>query len=465
MIATLTEQFTPFAERLEAQGAHPIFIDIFAYYYDQLVAGQTGLIPEESIEPVESLPDAEKLPSFLHQIGQEALKRTAVIKLNGGLGTGMGLEQAKSLLKVKQGLTFLDVIARQAQQNNVPLLLMNSFATEDDTLAALAPYSDLPYPPATFVQNKEPKIRQADLMPVEWPENPELEWCPPGHGDLYASLVISGMLEKLLDEGFEYAFISNSDNLGAVVDPAILGYFVDNDLPFMMEVADRTEMDKKGGHLAQRAEDGQLILRESAQCPPEDEMSFQDITRHKYFNTNNLWLNLVALQEVMEERNNMLGLPLIRNSKTVDPRDGRSTAVYQLETAMGSAISVFADAQAIRVPRSRFAPVKKTDDLLAVRSDAYLLTDDYQIILNPAHVSGDVVVELDGRYYKFVNDLDARFPKGIPSLLNCTRLRVQGDVVFGAKVLLLGDVEICNKSGRSVIIPDGAILSGRHLFE
>lgn len=465
MIATLTEQFVPFANRLEAQGAHPIFIDIFASYYEQLLAGQTGLISEESIEPVDSLPDAERLPADLQAIGREALERTAVIKLNGGLGTGMGLEQAKSLLPVKQGLTFLDVIARQAQQINVPLLLMNSFATEADTLEALVSYANLPYPPATFVQNKEPKIRQADLMPVDWPENPELEWCPPGHGDLYASLVISGMLDKLLDDGFEYAFISNSDNLGAVVDPAILGYFVDNELPFMMEVADRTEMDKKGGHLAQRAEDGQLVLRESAQCPKEDEAAFQDISRHKYFNTNNLWLNLVALQEVMEERSNMLGLPLIRNSKTVDPRDGGSTAVYQLETAMGSAISVFAGAQAIRVPRSRFAPVKKTDDLLAVRSDAYLLTDDYQIVFNPAHVSGNLVVELDGRYYKFVNDLDAHFPEGIPSLLNCTRLRVQGEVVFGANVSLVGDVEICNKSGRLVTISAGSILSGRHLFE
>jgi UTP--glucose-1-phosphate uridylyltransferase len=465
MIATLTEQFIPFAERLEAEGAHPIFIELFSHYYDQLVAGQTGLIPESSIEPVLSLPDAERLPADFLAVGRRALARTAVIKLNGGLGTGMGLEQAKSLLMVKEGLTFLDVIASQAKQINVPLLLMNSFATEDDTQAALAPYAHLPHPPVTFVQNKEPKIRQSDLMPVSWPENPELEWCPPGHGDLYASLVISGVLDKLLDGGFEYAFISNSDNLGAVVDPAILGYFVQNELPFMMEVADRTEMDKKGGHLAQRADDGQLILRESAQCPAADEAAFQDINRHKYFNTNNLWLNLVALQEVMEERNNRLGLPLIRNSKTVDPRDGGSTAVYQLETAMGSAISVFADAQAIRVPRSRFAPVKKSDDLLAVRSDAYILTEDYQIVFNPAHVSGDVVVELDGRYYKFVNDLAARFPEGIPSLLNCTRLSVQGDVTFCANVSLVGDVEICNKSGRSITIPAGTTLSGQHLFE
>ncbi len=172
--------------------------------------------------------------------------------------------------------------------------------------------------------------------------------------------------------GYRYAFTSNVDNLGATIEPAILGYFVAQGLPFMMEVADRTEADQKGGHLARRAATGRLLLRETAQCPPSDTEAFQDITRHRYFNTNNLWINLDALADLLARSEDGVALPLIRNSKTVDPRDPDSPPVYQLETAMGAAIELFDGAGAIRVPRSRFAPVKTTDDLLGVRSDAYL---------------------------------------------------------------------------------------------
>ena len=352
-------QFIPFFERMETAGLPSIFIDTFYHYYEQLAAGQTGLIPETDIEPVTSLPDLETFPTRLREVGEVALAKTAVIKLNGGLGTSMGLAQAKSLLKVKVELSFLDIIARQAMGSGVHLMLMNSFVTEEDSLACLAAYPELSNDlPLSFVQHKEPKITQADLSPAVWPANPQLEWCPPGHGDIYTALLTSGALDSLLAAGYEYAFISNADNLGAIVDRTLLGYFVENQYPFMMEVADRTEMDKKGGHLA-RLDDGRLILRESAQCPPEDEAAFQDIDRYKYFNTNNLWFNLPALQQTLVERDYKMGLPIICNAKRVDPRDGRSTPVYQLETAMGSAISVFSGAQAIRVPRTRFYASEK----------------------------------------------------------------------------------------------------------
>lgn len=453
-------RFAPFAQRMRAEGLPEIFIDLFAHYYAHLTAGETGMIPEASIEPVASLPDVEALPERLAALGERALERTAVIKLNGGLGTSMGLEQAKSLLPVKNGLSFLDIIARQAIHAGVPLVLMNSFVTDADSLAALEPYpalhNDLPL---SFVQHKEPKVRQSDLAPIEWPADPELEWCPPGHGDIYTALVTRGTLSSLLDAGFEYAFVSNSDNLGAVLDKTILGYFADNEFPFMMEVADRTDMDKKGGHLAQRL-DGQLILRESSQCPPDDMDAFQDITRHKYFNTNNLWMNLRALQRVMDERNNQLGLPMIRNEKTVDPRDPNSTPVYQLETAMGSAIAVFPGATAVRVPRTRFAPVKKTDDLLTVRSDLYVLTDDSRVLPNPQGAPGRLNVELDDAHYKFVTQLDERFPAGPPSLLECEQFVVEGDFVFGRDVVCRGRVRLVNNCSEQLLIPDGTVLEG-----
>jgi len=457
----MTSTFSPFYTRMEAEGLPQIFIDTFAYYYEQLLTGQTGYILEEEIEPVKQIPDAEQFPHRLETIGRYALAKTAVIKLNGGLGTSMGLEIAKSLLPVKDGHSFLDIIARQARLASVPLLLMNSFSTEADSLALLEKYPGLNHAlPHSFLQHKEPKIRQDNLQPVDWPENPELEWCPPGHGDIYTALITSGMLLAFMQKGYEYAFVSNADNLGAVVDLSILGYFVDNEIPFMMEVADRTEMDKKGGHLAQRL-DGQLILRESAQCPPQDTAAFQNTQRHKYFNTNNLWFHLPTLQRQMQTHDHRLGLPMIRNRKTVDPRDPNSTPVYQLETAMGSAIAVFEGAQAIRVPRSRFAPVKTSNDLLAVRSDAYTLTEDFRIVPSDHRRMRQFNINLDGRFYKYVSDLEDRFPCGAPSLVQNKSLIVEGDFCFGQNVVCRDDVWLRNETGTQIHIPDGTILSGK----
>merc|ERR1719362_2111675 len=150
----------------------------------------------------------------------------------------------------------------------------------------------------------------------------------------------------------------------------------------MMEVAVRTDADKKGGHLARSKEGGGLLLRESAQCPDEDEKAFQDTSKYTFFNTNNLWVDLVALKDLFEKNAGTVPLPVIKNSKTVDPRDKASTKVVQLETAMGAAIGCFPGSSALVVDRSRFAPVKTTNDLLALRSDAYVITVDSRVMLH-----------------------------------------------------------------------------------
>ena len=452
-------------EKMRAAGVPDVAIATFAHYYRQLEEGASGLVPEAEIEPVESVPDADALPDPSDS-AREALDRTVVIKLNGGLGTSMGMTKAKSLLPVKDGLSFLDVIARQVLElrrrfdARVPLVLMDSFATRDESLAALRrheePAGDIPL---DFVQNKEPKLLADSLLPVEWPPNPELEWCPPGHGDIYTALVTSGMLEALLEHGYEHAFVSNSDNLGAVLDPRILAWFAAERIPFLMEVADRTEADRKGGHLARRT-DGRLLLREIAQTPEADLDAFQDISRHRYFNTNTLWVSLPALDEALRARDNVLGLPMIVNRKTVDPTDPSSPAVLQLETAMGAAIEVFEGAQALRVPRSRFAPVKTTNDLLALRSDCYVLTEDQHVELAPEREGKPPLVDLDPAYYKLVADFEARFPAGPPSLLRARRFVVRGDVVFGAGVVITGDVEVQAAGDRQVHIADGTVLEG-----
>jgi UTP--glucose-1-phosphate uridylyltransferase len=376
----------------------------------------------------------------------------------------MGMTRAKSLLPVKDGLSFLDVIARQTQALRrregirLPLVLMNSFHTREDSLAALEAHPELASDvPADFLQNQEPKIREDDLEPVSWPDDPQLEWCPPGHGDLYTALVTSGMLDTLVEHEYRYAFIANADNLGAVLDPRILGWFAAERIPFLMEVADRTEADRKGGHICSDRSDGRLLLRESAQTPDEDQDAFQDVGRHQYFNTNNLWLDLHALREVMSERDGVLGLPMIRNRKTVDPSDANSPAVFQIETAMGSAISVFDGARAVRVPRSRFAPVKTTNDLLVLRSDVYALTDDAHVVVSDRRGDrGAPFVDLDPSYFKLLPDFDARFAGGPPSLVDCERLVVRGDVAFGREVVARGVAEVENQGDEQLLIPDGA---------
>jgi UTP--glucose-1-phosphate uridylyltransferase len=264
------------------------------------------------------------------------------------------------------------------------------------------------------------------------------------------------MLSALLEHGYEYAFVSNADNLGATLDERILGWFASEELPFLMEVADRTAADRKGGHLAQRPGGEGLVLREIAQTPDDDVDAFQDVSRHRFFNTNTLWVNLRALADLMRSRDGVLGLPMIANRKTVDPGDSGSPAVIQLETAMGAAIAVF-DGAAVRVPRSRFAPVKTTNDLLVVRSDAYVMTDDARVV---AAADDLPLVDLDSSYFKLLKAFEERFPVGPPSLIDCEKLTVKGDVRFGRGVTVRGTVTVEQEGSDQLQIDDGALLTG-----
>lgn len=445
-------------QRMERANQPDIAIRTFQFYYQQAAEGRTGLVPERDIQPADGLVSLDQLGA-LEAAGRAQLDRVAVVKLNGGLGTSMGLKKAKSLLLLKQGLSFLDIIARQVLHVRetlgapLPLLFMNSFATQADSLEALAPYAlETRGLPLDFVQHRVPKLSTDTLAPVDFPAQPALEWCPPGHGDLYTALLSSGALQRLLDAGVRWAFVSNADNLGATLSLPLLGYIAQEQLPFVMEVADRTVNDRKGGHLA-RTLNGQLVLRESAMCPKADVGSFQDIERHRYFNTNNLWVDLEMLAVELTARNGVLGLPMIRNRKTVDPSDASSQAVFQLETAMGSAIGVFAGAAAVRVSRQRFAPVKTCEDLLRVWSDAFVLQPDYHVVQSPQRAVAALRISLDPRYYKHVDDLLSRFPAGPPSLIQCESLTVRGDVRFAAGLTLNGKVTIENTREEQIVYP------------
>ncbi|WP_203568504.1 UTP--glucose-1-phosphate uridylyltransferase [Aestuariimicrobium ganziense] len=450
-------------DKMRVAGVHPAAIEVFTHYYRQLESGATGLIREADIAPMTDPPMLEDVQVSDEQ-AREALSKTVIIRLNGGLGTSMGLDRAKSLLPVRDGKSFLDLnvlqvlAAREKYGVKLPLLFMNSFRTREDSLEVLAKYPHLAVDdlPLDFLQNQEPKLLADTLEPVEWPADPTLEWCPPGHGDIYTALEASGLLDRLVELGYRYASVCNGDNLGAGPNAQIAGWFANSGAPYAAEVCRRTANDRKGGHLAVRRSDGQLILRDTAQTAPEEMDYFTDEFRHPFFHANNLWFDLVALRETLAERDSVLGLPLIRNEKTVDPADKTSPKVIQIECAMGAAIEVFQGATAICVPRSRFLPVKTTNELLLVRSDCYELDEMSQLV---AQGEATPTIELDLSHYKLVDDFEARIPEA-PSLRQATSLQVNGDVTFGAGVVVVGDV-VVNADEPTTIADDTVLSSGQ----
>ncbi|MGC5166239.1 UTP--glucose-1-phosphate uridylyltransferase [Luteimicrobium sp. DT211] len=456
-------------DKMRDAGVPDVAIKVFEHGYHLLEEGATGILPESDVEPLADVGRAADL-DVDDDAARGALALTALVKLNGGLGTSMGMDRAKSLLPVRGDLTFLDVIARQvlaAREESgarLPLVLMNSFRTRDDTLAALGRYPGLPVDgvPQDFLQNREPKLRADDLTPVEWPDDPELEWCPPGHGDLYTALQTSGVLDALRAAGFRYAAVSNADNLGSAPSAAMAGWFASTGAGFAAEVARRTPADRKGGHLVVRADDHRIVLRETSQVADEDKDAASDIERHAFFNTNNLWLDLDRLADLLAQHDGVLPLPLIRNEKNVDPADASSPRVVQIETAMGAAIELFEDAVVIEVGRERFLPVKTTDDLLRLRSDVYALGDDGTVRATVPEPD----ITLDPEHFKTVADFDARFPHGVPSLVLAESLTVEGDWTFGADVSVVGPARLRPPTdGGPGTVPDDATVGADGVVE
>ncbi len=455
---------------MQAHGQPPEAIRAFAYYYELLARGEKGWIDSKQVQAVEILTDYEELDGF-ELIGHGAIGKVVVLKLNGGLGTTMGLTGPRCLVPVQEGLTFLDITVdqvlylRRQLNRQLPLLFMNSFHTQAATAQAL--HRCLPRSnglPLTFEQHRMPKIDAETLQPVTGRPQLAQAWCPPGHGDLYATLRTTGLLDLLTAQGYEYVFVSNADNLGAVLDLRILGYMVECQVPMLMEAAYRTLSDRKGGHLS-KGTNGQLVIREFAQCPPTERDQFQDIRTFPYFNTNNIWLHLPSLRDYLAEQDGFMRLVPIFNRKPLDPRKPAGRQIIQLESALGSAISVFPGATAIRVPRSRFLPVKRCEDLLVMQSDVYQVNLQSRFIMNPKRLTATPPrrppqVDLDPRFYGTYDRLRARFPQGAPSMVNCASLRIEGDVIFGRDIRLEGHVVITNERPEARILADGQVIRG-----
>jgi UTP--glucose-1-phosphate uridylyltransferase len=449
------------ARKLRETGQSEEAIRNFLDARQRLISGAATPIPSDSLEPASGV---ARLDQLADGDLAGALQQFAMIKLNGGLATTMGLRSPKSLIEAREGRSFLDVIAgqvlvlRRAHSIELPLILMDSSATRGPTLQALAAYHELAVDglEPDFLQSMVPKLDAETLAPVAWPSDPALEWNPPGHGDVYGALRRSGMLSALLERGIDYAMISNADNLGATLDPRIAAFVVRERVPFLMEVVEGTEAERKGGHIARRIADGQLVLRETAQTPPEDEESFRDYRRWRYYNTNSLWVDLRALDALLASSDGVLRLPVIVNRKTVDPRDSDSTPVIQLESAMGAAIESFPDSRLLEVPRRRFVPVKGTDDLTVLRSDVYTLTPEMEVQPVPERADSLPFVELDKRFYRLLDNFEARFPAGVPSLRDASRFVVHGDVTFGTGVVVRGSAELSVDAPTQ--IDDGAVI-------
>ncbi|GMI74032.1 UDP-GLUCOSE PYROPHOSPHORYLASE 2, UDP-glucose pyrophosphorylase 2 [Hibiscus trionum] len=407
------------------------------------------VVPYDSLAPISEDPAETK----------KLLDKLVVLKLNGGLGTTMGCTGPKSVIEVRSGFTFLDLIVAQIQNLNtkygcnVPLVLMNSFNTHDDTMKIVELYSNTNVKVHIFNQSQYPRLVAEDFTPFPCKGQPGKDgWYPPGHGDVFPSLKNSGKLDAFLAEGKEYVFVANSDNLGAVVDLKILNHLIQNKNEYCMEVTPKTLADVKGGTLI--SYDGKVQLLEIAQVPDAHVNEFKSIEKFKIFNTNNLWVSLKAIKRLVEA--DALKMEIIPNPKEVE-----GVKVLQLETAAGAAIRFFDNAIGINVPRSRFLPVKATSDLLLVQSDLYTLADGY-VSRNTARANPEnPSIEL-GPEFKKVSNFLSRF-KSIPSIINLDSLIVSGDVWFGANVVLKGKVKIAAKEGVKLEIPDGTVLENKEI--
>ncbi|XP_042886669.1 UTP--glucose-1-phosphate uridylyltransferase-like [Penaeus japonicus] len=396
---------------------------------------------------------------------KEKLEKLVVVKLNGGLGTSMGCTGPKSIIPVRSDLTFLDLTVQQIEALNkkydcqVPLVLMNSYNTEEDTQKVIRKYHGFQVKTYTFNQSRYPRIQKESLMPIPQSCIREADpegWYPPGHGDFYLSFLNSGLLQEFLNQGKEYVFVSNIDNLGATVDLNILTFLMGGGTrghcEFLMEVTDKTRADVKGGTLIQYED--KLRLLEIAQVPKEHVDDFKSVKTFKIFNTNNLWIKLDAMARVLAE--GTMDMEVIINNKTL--KNGRN--IIQLEQAVGAAIKCFNGALGINVPRSRFLPVKKTEDLLLVMSNLYSLQQGMLLMSPRRQFDTTPLVRLGGPHFGSVVDFLRRFAS-IPDLLELDHLSVSGDVTFGRRVVLKGTVIIIANHGDRIDIPSGSVLENK----
>ena len=448
--------------KMAKRGLNDSEIDAFLRMVSRIDMMNSGYVPlssttrpsDEFIYDTELLRDA--IPDYEAR-GKGLLSKSVIIKLNGGRSTSMGGLVPKGTIAAKNGRCYLDIIAGQIEafrkywKVDVPLILMNSFFTDPATREIIKSFK---FEPITFIQHQVPRLRQDSLIPLG--TDSDDDWAPPGHGDIYESIYRSGLLSKLLDAGKRWAFISNLDNLAATLEPWVIGLLDAHGIDFLLEVTDRTRADRKGGTLVLL--NGKLDLLEIAQVDPRERDLFQDIDRFKVFNTNNVWINLESLADLLEKKT--LTLPLIQNHKSI-----QGQRIIQLETAMGAAVGAFHQARGLRVGRDRFFPTKKVGDLFLLQSDVCILDQMDRLKANPMRPKSLPLrprVFFDNDFLDYPHRMCERFedPATI-SLVYADSFEVSGPVFFERNVRIEGQVAINANGLNGYRIQRGTVLRNR----
>jgi len=398
-------------------------------------------------------------------VRQDLLRKVAVVKLNGGLGSRMGCWGPKSALEVREGLTFLDLAVRQVEWLNatynadVPLILMNSFQTHDDTVRVLGRYARHDITIHCVIQSCFPRLDETTMLPITgaaFAPHDRAAWYPPGHGDVWRTLSRSGVLDELLSEGRDWLFVSNVDNLGATVDLRILHSLAAGELDaggcdFAMEVTPKTKQDRQGGVLVDYL--GKPMLVETGQAPEHKRAALESLRTFSKHNTNNLWASARRVKELVDTG-------ALQTQVTVNRREVDGVEALQLETAAGAAIACFRRAVGLEVDRSRFLPVKSTSDLLAIQSNLFDIKHGALLVSSARQVTSPPVVRL-GPEFSRLRDYAVRFAAGLPDMVELDHLTVSGDVLFGRGVVLRGTVIIVANEGSRIDVPDGAVLENK----
>jgi len=430
---------------------------------------------DEDFETYSSLENCapEDIPTFLSQL--------IVIKLNGGRGLSLGLEHSKSRLVVSNDMTFMDIVVRQIEYLNdlykvsIPLLLMNSFVTHEDSVKLTKKYENRNIKIYHFKQSRFPRMRKDTLNPCcsDGKAIHPQEWNPPGSGDVFRSLKRSGYLDKFMKEGKKFAFISNVENIGGIpgrVDFKLLNLMKHSENDFLLEVCERISTDHQGGILCHESvlpsnenenpnsakerdpkeSRERLGLLELSQVPV-DKQSLFSAKKYKYWNTNSIWIRLDALDEKLKTHSLNLGIIL----KAVQTG---SHGIVQFESPAATSIQSFSKAKLIVVPRYRYWDIKSTAALFLLQSNLYNVDPHTcRVALNETRQFDTIPLVRFGDTFRKFKDYIRRF-KQIPDITELDHLTVSGDVFFGSGVVLKGTVIIVANHGERIDIPDGAIL-------
>ncbi len=317
------------------------------------VRGELVAAGPEHVESLERLPTAER--AELARLGADEIAqgRVAVAVLNGGMATRFGGD-VKGIIEAVGGKTFLEVKLAQARRHGrVPFLIMNSFATDARTHEFLRERG-LAGEGETFLQSLS--LRLTPDGDVFRDAAGRVSLYAPGHGDFPRALARAGLVAKLGERGVRTLLLSNIDNLGAELDPLVIGYHVARARPLTAEVA-ATEPGDVGG--APVFVDGKLEIVEGFRYPP----GF-DVSRLPFLATNTFALSLELCARDWP-------FTWFYVEKSVDGR----TAV-QMERLVNE-LSSFVPTSFLATPRSgpngRFFPIKTREDLDRLRADRDLV--------------------------------------------------------------------------------------------